>query len=168
MFVIKDNRLKMYDISEEYKNYLRSFDNRVSKKEKRKFYGILVSDGKFDYYIPFTSRTNKNTSSKLTVNIKDGKNVIAKLLLNNMIPVNMEDSRIVDILKSKYRDYYIKEISYLRSKKIQDEMLRKINNIFYVLEDTKHTDYIFFKKLCCDFRLLEEKCIEYKKSINYN
>ena len=40
-------------------------------------------------------------------------------------------------------------------------MLRKINNIFDVLNDKKHNDYLFFKKLCCDFKILEVKCVEY-------
>jgi hypothetical protein len=73
MFKIKNENLKMYDVTEEYKDYLRKYDNRVSKKENRKFYGILVSKDNIDYYIPFTSKVNKNTSSKLTVNIKNGK-----------------------------------------------------------------------------------------------
>jgi hypothetical protein len=30
---IKNGKLAMYDISEEYKKYLRQFDTRVSKKE---------------------------------------------------------------------------------------------------------------------------------------
>ena len=34
---IKNGQLKMYDISERYKNYLRKFDSRVSEKESRKF-----------------------------------------------------------------------------------------------------------------------------------
>ena len=37
MVVIKDGQLKMYDITEEYKNYLRKYDCRVSQKEKRKY-----------------------------------------------------------------------------------------------------------------------------------
>ena len=39
---IKNGKLKMYDISEKYKTYLRKFDNKVSEKDSRKFYGILI------------------------------------------------------------------------------------------------------------------------------
>lgn len=108
MFKIKNEKLMMYDISDNYRKYLSKYDSRVSKKGNRKFYGILVSNEKMDYYIPFTSKTNKNTSTKLTINIKDGsKEIIAKLLLNNMIPVNIKDAHIVDINNSKYKTYYI-------------------------------------------------------------
>ena len=163
MFKIKNEQLKMYDISEEYKDYLRKYDYRVSQKENRKFYGILISKDNTDYYIPFTSKTNKNTSPKLTVNIKDGKEIIAKLLLNNMIPVSIKDTKLVDVSKSKYKDYYENEISYLRSKKVKEELLRKINNMFYVLNHKEHRDFKFFKNICCDFKLLEEKCKKYEK-----
>lgn len=35
--------------------------------------------------------------------------------------------------------------------------------MFKVLNDEKHYDYLFFKQVCCDFKLLEEKCKEYNK-----
>ncbi len=161
---IKNGKLIMYDISEDYKQYLRQYDNKVSEKESRKFYGILISKDNTDYYIPFTSKIEKKTNSKLTVPVKDTNNcVIAKLLLNNMIPVNEKDSFIVDVEKSKYKDYFNKEIAYLRKQSVIQEILRKVDNIFKVLENSNNPDYNFFKKLCCDFKLLEEKCVEYNK-----
>lgn len=116
-----------------------------------------------DYYIPFTSRVDKHTSAKLTVNIREKNQIIAKLLLNNMIPVNMENACIVDIEKEVYKDYYNKEISYLRTARVQSEILKKITNMYQVLENEDSGDYAFFKKLCCDFKLLEEKCREWKE-----
>lgn len=161
---IKNGKLVMYDISEEYKKYLRQFDTRVSEKEERKFYGILLIKDNMDYYIPFTSKVNKKTSSKLTVNIKDErKATIAKLLLNNMIPVNEKDSYVVNINKSKYKDYFNKEIIYLRKERVVKEIIKKVENIFKVLNNPKDNDYEFFKKLCCDFRFLEEKCLKYNE-----
>jgi protein AbiQ len=163
MVKIKNGKLKMYDISTEYKKYLLQFDKRVSLKDNRKFYGILVTKGSIDYYIPFTSKIHKKTNSKLTVNIKNGGKTIAKLLLNNMIPVNTKDANIADIMKSQYKTYYMNEIRYLHSQKVKNEIIDKINNIFKVLQDKQHIDYLFFRKLCCDFKLLEEKCKEYNK-----
>lgn len=161
---IKNGKLLMYDISEDYKKYLRKFDNRVSMKENRKFYGILITKDNMDYYIPFTSKIEKRTSSKLTVNVKDTNNrIISKLLLNNMIPVGKNDAILVNIEKSKYKDYFNREIRYLRKEKVIEEILRKVDNIFKVLENPKNIDYGFFRELCCDFKLLEEKCVEYHK-----
>ena len=161
---IKNGKLLMYDISEDYKNYLRNFDNRVSMKENRKFYGILITKDNMDYYIPFTSKIEKKTNSKLTVNVKDTNNrIISKLLLNNMIPVGKNDAILVDIKTSEYKDYFNREIIYLRKEKVIGEILRKVDNMFKVLENPKNIDYEFFRKLCCDFKMLEEKCIEYHK-----
>lgn len=39
----------------------------------------------------------------------------------------------------------------------------KGNNIFEILENTKHVDYLFFKELCCNFKLLEQKYREYNE-----
>ena len=153
----------MYDISKEYKDYLRKFDSRVSLKNNRKFYGILVTKNNIDYYIPFTSKINKKTSSKLTINIKDRNRIIAKLLLNNMIPVNIKDTRIVDINKEKYYDYYNKEISYLRSNIIKQQLLKKVDYMYETMLYKNNNDYEFFKKVCCNFSLLEEKCKSYIK-----
>lgn len=162
MVKIKNRKLKMYDISEKYKKYLSQFDNRVSLKENRKFYGILVTKNEIDYYVPFTSKIHKKTNTKLTVNIKNDEKTIAKLLLNNMIPVNIEDAYIANIMNSKYKTYYMNEIRYLHSIKVKNEIINKINYIFQVLQDEKHYDYLFFKKLCCNFNLLEKKCKEYR------
>jgi len=112
MSQIKNGKLIMYDISNEYKEYLRQFDNKV----------------------------------------------IAKLLLNNMIPVNFCDSKVVQISKSKYKDYYNVEILYMRK-----EIINKKDNIFKVINDENNRDYKFFKKLCCDFNLLKKKCKEWLK-----
>lgn len=100
MFKIKNDELSMYEISNDYIEYLRKFDLRVSMKGQRKFYGILVQNNNVDYYIPFTSKIDKKTNSKLTINIKEGRKIIAKLLLNNMIPVKEKNTKLVDVKKS--------------------------------------------------------------------
>lgn len=161
MLKIKNNELSMYEINNEYIEYLRKFDKRVSMKGERKFYGILVQSDSVEYYIPFTSKVNKKTNTKLTINIKyRGKN-IAKLLLNNMIPVKEYNTKLVDVKNHAQSTYFESELRYLRNKKIRGELLKKINNIFEVLNDKTHKDYKFFKNICCDFKILEEKCNEY-------
>ena len=161
MFLIKNGQLIMYDISKPYKDYLRNFDNKVSMKDTRKFYGIIVTQNNIDYCIPFTSKINKKTNPKLTVNIKDNGYIIAKLLLNNMIPVNLNDCIMVNINKEKYKNYFLKEIQYLRNPNIIAEILRKTEDIYNVIKDPTHKDFSFFNKICCNFPLLEEKCKEW-------
>ena len=73
MVEIKDEQLRMYDITEKYKNYLRKFDKRVSQKESRRFYGIIVTTNNMDYYIPFTSKINKKINFEVFSNPKDNR-----------------------------------------------------------------------------------------------
>lgn len=56
---------------------------------------------------------------------------------------------------------YQKNIRILRSKEVRKEIIKKLNYIFSVLEDKNHFDYTFFKQICCNYKLLEEKCIKY-------
>lgn len=83
-----------------------------------------------NYYIPFTSKVHKKTNPKLTVNIKKKGRIIAKLLLNNMIPVNISDTYVANIENSKYKTYFMDEIRYLRSKKVEKQIIKKVDNIF--------------------------------------
>jgi len=133
------------------------------EKELRPFIGILFQIDTCEYFAPLSSPKPKHKKMKNTVDffkIKDGE--LGAVNFNNMIPVNEKDSFIVDVEKSKYKDYFNKEIAYLRKQSVIQEILRKVDNIFKVLENSNNPDYNFFKKLCCDFKLLEEKCKEYK------
>ena len=156
---IKNGHLMIYEVDVNYRKYLEQFEAKVSQKDSRKFYGIIIKKDEHEYCIPFTSKV-KQRNSKLTINIKNKGKVIAQLLLNNMIPVTEEQIKLVDIEKEKYSDYLKSEIVYLTNKKVIDEIITKVSNAFVVLENKKHIDYKFFKSICCNFNKLE-KC--YKK-----
>ncbi len=83
-----------------------------------------------------------------------------------MIPVNSRDAYIVDIEKEKFKDYYLREIRYLRSPAIVQEIIRKIDNMYTIMNDSKNKDYNFFNNLCCNFKLLEDKCKEWLQRHN--
>lgn len=157
---IKNGHLLIYEVNIEYRKYLEKFESKVSQKDSRKFYGILIRKDKYEYCIPFTSKV-KNRNSKLTINIKNKNNVIAQLLLNNMIPVTDKQVKLVEIEKEKYVDYLKNEVIYLGNAKVVEEIMKKVTNIFNVLDDKNNKDYIFFKSLCCDFDKLEHIYIKY-------
>ena len=159
---IKNGHLMVYEVNSEYRKYLEKFENKVSQKEGRKFYGIIIKKDKYEYCIPFTSKV-KQRSSKLTINIKNKNKVIAQLLLNNMIPVTEEQTKLVEIEKEKYADYLKSEIIYLTNKNVINEIITKVSNMFNVIEDKRHIDYEFFKSICCDFEKLEKVYKDYKK-----
>lgn len=159
---IKNGHLMVYEVNSEYRKYLEQYETRVSQKEGIKFYGIIIKKDEHEYCIPFTSKV-KQRNSKLTINIKNKNKVIAQLLLNNMIPVTEEQTKLVEIEKERYSDYLKSEIIYLTNKKVINEIITKASNIFTVLENKKHIDYIFFKSICCDFKILESIYKKYKK-----
>lgn len=158
---IKNNHLKVYEVDSNYRKYLENLDNRISQKDNRKFYGILIKKDEHEYCIPFTSRV-KHRNSKLTINIRNKGKIIARLLLNNMIPIIDKNVRLVEVNKEKYADYLKSEIIYLSNKIIVNEIINKTENMFNVLENKKHIDYNFFKSICCDFSLLETNYKNYK------
>lgn len=159
---IKNGRLMVCEVNSEYRKYLEQFETKVSQKEGRKFYGIIIKKDEHEYCIPFTSKV-KQRNSKLTINIKNKNTVIAQLLLNNMIPVTEEQTQLVEIEKEKYSDYLKSEIVYLTNKKVIEEIITKVSNMFNTLENKKHLDYIFLKSICCDFEKLENIYKNYKK-----
>ncbi len=156
---IKNGHLMVYEVNSEYRKYLEQFEAKVSQKEGRKFYGIIIKKDEHEYCIPFTSKVKKR-NSKLTINIKNKGKTIAQLLLNNMIPVAEEQTKLVDFEKEIYVDYLKSEIIYLTNKKVIEEIITKVSNIFKVLENKEHIDYSFFRSICCNFNKLEDM---YKK-----
>ncbi len=162
---IKNGHLKVYEVSGNYRKYLEKFESKVSQKDNRKFYGILIKKDKYEYCIPFTSKV-KHRNSKLTINIKNKRKVIAQLLLNNMIPIIDSEINLVDVEKEKYSDYLKNEIIYLSNKNVINEIISKTENIFEVLENKRGYDYDFFKSICCDFDKLEKVYLDYNKKPN--
>lgn len=158
---IKNGHLLIYEVDSSYRKYLEQFENKVSQKEGRKFYGIIIKKDEHEYCIPFTSKVKKR-NSKLTINIKNKNKTIAQLLLNNMIPITEQCIRLVEIEKEKYVDYLKSEIIYLNNKNVTKEIITKALNMFKVLEDNENIDYNFFKGICCDFEKLEDMYKNYK------
>lgn len=78
-----------------------------------------------------------------------------------MIPVTEKHIKLVEVEKEKYSDYLKSEIVYLTNKKVINEIIMKVSNMFVVLENKKHIDYNFFKSICCDFNKLEKIYINY-------
>ena len=161
---IKNGHLMVYEVNCKYRKYLEQFENKVSQKDSRKFYGILIRKDKYEYCIPFTSKV-KHRNTKLTINIKNKNKIIAQLLLNNMIPITEKQIRLVNIEKEKYVDYLKSEIIYLSNEKVINEIIKKASNIFNVLSNNKNIDYKFFKELCCDFKKLENVYLKYNNEL---
>lgn len=88
-------------------------------------------------------------------------NDLGIIRLNNIIPVNKENLRYInfeDIQDAKYKNLLIQQNNFiqLNTQKIKN----KANKIYnFVTKDIKE----FFVGLCCNFKLLEEKCNQFRK-----
>ena len=163
----KEGKFSVYEIDPMYLEYLSKYDKNVRKKSNRKYYGVLITKEKTDYCIPFTSKVKKK-NPKLTINIKNKKEVIAQLTINNMIPVIDDVVHKVNIKNDKSKYYLYRELYFLRKYDVIQEILNKAEKVLNVLNDKNNIDFDFFKVVCGNFKLLEMKSNEWKNINNKN
>lgn len=177
-------KLKIYSVSDKYVNYLRQFENKIYDNKEdirthtRKYVGIVISIENINYYIPMSSpkktdyldkectkiRPSMNTIVRMTTKNKDGiLELRGTLRISNMIPVPNTEIALYDVENEqdiKYKDIIKDEIAFLRNPNNEKSIItraklvhkQKINNL-----DIKYLDS------CLNYKLLEEKCIEYIK-----
>lgn len=170
-------KLKWYVVEKEYVHYLRSFDNKVENIDYndrfKPYLGIIIQIDEINYYVPISSVKDKHYRMDEDIDfikIKDGNRILGVLNLNNMIPI---DSKNVKVLKykeiEKYRNFdtdkervlYIsllnKELNLLNSK------IEKIKlNAIKVYKEKINRPNSRISARCCNFKVLEEKCKQYK------
>ena len=172
--------MKLYAITDEYINYLRKFDNRVydnkedTRKVMRKYLGIVLNINQFNYYIPLSSpkksdyKNNEIRKSVIPiiriVSNEEVDNIpVLKgtLRISNMIPVPDSELILYEPKNEKNKNYKIlveKELEFIGKNK---DMIKKYANILYK-QKINNYDVSYIKNVV-DFKLLEEKCIAYKK-----
>ena len=174
-------QLNLYNISDEYINYLRKFDHRIYeskeevRKHHRKYLGIVLSINCFNYYIPLSSPKNtdyinieNNEIRKSIVPIiriigKDkNKNnkLYGTLRVSNMIPVPITEITPYCIQNEKDKKYKNLILAELRFIKKNTKMIIKNANVLYKQKE-KNVNIIYIQNTL-NFKLLEQKCIEYK------
>lgn len=169
---MKDS-LTLVRLNSEYCEYLRKYDDKVpynyKEKELRPFIGVLFRIGNLMYFAPLSSPKPKHIrlKSKLDfLKIDNGK--LGAINFNNMLPVTEQNIIKLDLDKeclTKSEEKYTKllkeqlywlnrndEKLYGRSKKLYDKYISNTLNKSIV-------------ERCCNFILLEKKCIEYNERI---
>lgn len=161
--------LKIVKISPDYCDYLRKFDNKVpynkSEKELRPFIGILFKIDTCEYFAPLSSPKTKHLKMKNTIDfikIKNGE--LGAVNFNNMLPVNKENYTLIDLNKETLI------VSEMKYQKLLKEQLSWLNANYSLVKNKSFKLYNLYinnnlpesvKNRCCDFKLLEKKCIEY-------
>lgn len=162
--------LLFYTIDKEYIKYLSDFETHVSyNKEEtghsRPYLGIILEVKKFKYFVPLYSykehyKKYKNNPSFFFVYDKKN-NPVAIIKFSAMIPVpeNINVTNLLDYKnqENKYKDLISVEYRYINSNK--KEIYRKAEKMYVAV--TRHKNN-FLKTIACNFKLLEEKSLQYK------
>ncbi len=163
--------LKLVIIDSNYCNYLRQFDNKVpynyGKKITRPFVGVLFNINNIEYFVPLTSPKAKHLKMKNTIDfLKLNGGELGAINFNNMIPVLKNNYDLLDLetMKSsserKYKTLLSKQLVWLNDN--IDLVLKKSRKLYDLYNSNKLSTQI--KNRCCNFKSLEEKCLEYNKT----
>ncbi len=175
------NKLKLIRVKPEYIKYLRQYDKKVQlnskeiHKENKPFVGVLFQINKFEYFVPISSnkkeklvnmfenylKTNQKPIDIFFVeeiSVHNQRKLLSVLNINNMIPIVEEAKIDFNIEKDKDFSLLRKEIDYCN--KHRREIVKNSIRIYNAV--IRH-EWESLEKRCCNFKLLEEKCIKYKK-----
>ncbi|BDR59634.1 type III toxin-antitoxin system ToxN/AbiQ family toxin [Xylocopilactobacillus apicola] len=112
--------MNLYTISDEYISYAHKIEPKVALQENylgdRDYCGIVIKQGKFNYYAPLSSYSAKKElkmkkRNRIIIRIFEKENLNNRLgyvLLNNMLPVPLSELSRVQITMSKGtpKEYY--------------------------------------------------------------
>ena len=156
--------MRIYNITDDYINYLHQFDEKVcfNKHEKRPYIGIVLQIGDLKYYAPFTSPKQKHANMKNTIDFrKIGNGNYGAILLNNMIPVI--DEALIEVDINSIQDYKYRRLlqnQYIELNndfEIIQKNASKIRTIAFLDESELSSHQRLIKSRICNLKLLEEK-----------
>ena len=158
--------LKLYFIDTEYINYLRMYDKKVAynKVPNRPYVGVVYTYNNFNYFAPLSSPKPKHIQLKNTAidifKIDNGR--LGVININNMIPTPKEvlTEAIPNVKDHKYKSLLIDQIDYINHNK--QYLYAKVVQFQTIYRKSHLQENILSR--CCNFTLLEEKCLEFVSS----
>lgn len=168
--------LMIVKLDTEYCNYLRKFDKKVpfnmGKKELRPFVGVLFQINDCMYFAPLSSPKPKHLKLKNNIDfLKLDGGKLGVINFNNMLPVMSNNFTEFDLNKKSFSKTEKDYINLLRK---QNFWLNRNRDKLYSKSTKLYNKYIgrnLNKNIlsrCCDFQLLEEKCMEYNRKVIFN
>ena len=177
----KGGKMKLYEVDDEYIDYLKNFDSKVLNHSGerynhiRKYTGILLTINDCDYIAPLSSPSKTDYKDGgirksviplvRIVKLKSEKmTLLGKIKLSSMIPI-YEKSFIqeynIDIeTDEKYKNLILDQLKFINSNK--SLIIHHANTLYRQKINNMSMGYI---KETVDFKLLEEKAKLYKKVI---
>lgn len=169
-------RLKFYNIDLEYIENLQKIDNKIpdtskqNKKANRKFIGILLTINGINYVAPLSSPKKKHLSMEDGIDfLKIDNGTLGIINFNNMFPVHNHLMTEIDISKEnnpKYKILLTKQLTWCNEIKNKKKILKNSKLLYKLIKIDLISEKV--KKRCCNFKLLEEKALEYMKDKQYN
>ena len=164
--------LLFYTVDNKYIKYLSKFENHVSYNKdetghSRPYLGIVLKIEQYEYFVPLYSykehykKYKNNPSFFIVYDRKD--NPLAIIKFSAMIPISKNIS-VISLLEynkqdEKYKRLISAEYRYINSNK--EEIYKRARKMYIAV--TKHKNN-FLKNIACNFKLLEEKSLEYKNN----
>ena len=163
-------KLEFFTVDEPYIQYLKKTDPKVPNNysSTKPFIGILFNIHGLDYIAPLTSAKpkhkkikNKNPAALKIFEHNMSQNLLAIVLLNNMIPVKPSNIKKLNMLSFsvKYKSLLQKEINYIRTH--ENRLLQKAQHLYSLVTDKQVKSFI---NISCDFKALEIVSKKYKNN----
>jgi protein AbiQ len=169
---IKLGKLNFYIIDNDYINYLSKFEKHIAynKNEKRPYIGVVLIIEEHYYFAPLFSPKPKHKNYKNNLSFfrifNKNKEDLGIIRFSDMIPVLQECVYLIDT-KGKnygYKRLLAEQYSYINQAKNREKIMEKAEKIYNLVikENSKSKTAIFYNKISCNFKLLEDKCEKYK------
>lgn len=179
---LKIKKLNFYTIDDNYIKYLSEFDKHIAynKYQNRPYIGIVITIDNHYYFAPLFSPKQKHKTYKSNLSFfkiinPKNKNNLGIIRFSNMIPVPLEYVYLLDIKNKSYgyKRLLSEQYSYINKTNNKKEILEKSKKIYDIVTSKKSSKTAkFYKEISCNFKLLEEKAVDYpdyiRKNINNN
>lgn len=167
-------RLNFYSISDDYIHYISKFDKHIAynKNSKRPYIGIILEINKMLYFAPMFSPKSQHKRYKNNLTFfkifgnRRKTDYLGLIRFSDMLPVPKGEISIINIknVNKRYNALLDKQYNYINQKENKKQIKLKAKKLhdLVISEDSSKTTN-FYKDLSCNFKLLEEKCVEYEK-----
>ena len=151
--------LKFYDIDKDYILYLKQFEKKIPnidyQKHDKFICGVVLNINDINYYAPISSSREKKRTSMLIYNEKNEP--VSSIRFSFMFPVSEvllkeKDFNSEDYL---YKRLLMEELDYCNQNR--EKIYKLAEDVYKIGVNKNHP----LSKVCCDFKLLEEKYMQY-------
>ena len=158
--------MKLYTVSDDYIEFLQNFDSRVlsNKNQTRPYVGIVLIVNNLEFFVPLTSPKEKHKKMKNAIDfMKLDAGNLGALNFNNMIPISSTEiiSLNLGVKTDTYSILLQKQMDFINSNR--NGIQKKADTLYKYVVISKHAKKSIVDR-CVDFKLLEDKCQEYRNN----